>query len=54
MEFIGLLEDAATRESVTSWQLAFLQDRVLTLSGKPQYYGTQFDIDEIVDHTITH
>lgn len=23
-----------------------LQDRVCTLSGKPQYYGTQFDIDE--------
>lgn len=45
-ECIGLLEDAVTREDVVGWQLAFLQDRVLTLSGKPQYYGTQFDVDE--------
>ncbi len=42
----GLLEDAVAREDVAGWQLAFLQDRVRTLSGKPQYYGTQFDVDE--------
>ncbi len=26
--------------------MAYLQDRVLTMSGKPQIYGTQHDIDE--------
>jgi hypothetical protein len=45
-ECVGLLEVAVAREDVAGWQLAFLQDRVRTLSGKPQYYGTQFDIDE--------
>lgn len=45
-ECVSLLEDAVAREDVAGWQLAFLQDRVCTLSGKPQYYGTQFDIDE--------
>lgn len=45
-ECVGLLEKAVAREDVVGWQLAFLQDRVRTLSGKPQYYGTQFDVDE--------
>lgn len=26
--------------------MAYLQDRVLTISGKPQIYGTQHDIDK--------
>ena len=45
-ECVGLLEVAVAREDVAGGQLAFLQDRVRTLSGKPQYYGTQFDVDE--------
>ncbi|RTR02467.1 DUF6624 domain-containing protein [Halomonas nitroreducens] len=45
-ECVDLLEEAVAREDVAGWQLAFLQDRVRTLSGKPQYYGTQFDADE--------
>lgn len=45
-ECAGLLEDAVTQKQVAGWQLAFLQDRVLTLSGKPQRYGTQLDIDK--------
>jgi hypothetical protein len=45
-ECVSLLENAIVREDVAGWQLAFLQDRVRTLSGEPQYYGTQFDIDE--------
>lgn len=45
-ECVSLLEDAVAREDVAGWQLAFLQDRVRTMAGKPQYYGTQFDIDE--------
>ncbi|WP_114418937.1 DUF6624 domain-containing protein [Marinospirillum perlucidum] len=43
---VSLLQEAVTRNEVFGWQLAFLQDRVQTLAGKPQYYGTQFDIDE--------
>lgn len=45
-ECAGLLKEAVAREEVAGWQLAFLQDRVRTLSGKPQVYGTQFDVDE--------
>ena len=45
-ECVALLEDAVAREDVAGWQLAFLQDRVRTLSGEPDYYGTQFDVDE--------
>ncbi|WP_089707394.1 DUF6624 domain-containing protein [Vreelandella arcis] len=45
-ECAGLLEEAVAREEGAGWQLAFLQDRVRTLSGKPQVYGTQFDVDE--------
>jgi hypothetical protein len=45
-ECVSLLENAIVREDVAGWQLAFLQDRVRALSGEPQYYGTQFDIDE--------
>jgi hypothetical protein len=43
-ECVGLLEGAVARDDVAGWQLAFLQDRVRTLSGKLQYYGTQFDV----------
>ena len=43
---VSLLEDAVARQDVEGWQLAFIQDRVRTLSGKLQYYGTQFDVDE--------
>ncbi|MBV0934284.1 DUF6624 domain-containing protein [Marinobacterium weihaiense] len=39
------LKAAVARQDVAGWQLAFLQDRVCTLSGRPQYYGTQFDVD---------
>ncbi|MFN3880483.1 MAG: DUF6624 domain-containing protein [Nitrincola lacisaponensis] len=45
-ECVSLLEYAVSREDAAGWQLAFLQDRVRTLGGEPQYYGTQFDIDE--------
>lgn len=45
-ECVSLLGDAVAREDVAGWQLAFLQDRVRTLSGEPQCYGTQFDVDE--------
>ncbi len=41
-----LLQDAIKQGEAESWCMAYLQDRVLTLSGKPQIYGTQHDIDE--------
>lgn len=43
---IPLLEQDVRDQKVEGWQFAFLQDRVLTMSGEPQIYGTQFDIDE--------
>ncbi|RYF60781.1 MAG: hypothetical protein EOO27_04535 [Comamonadaceae bacterium] len=33
------------------WQLAFLEDRVRSLTGRKQLYGTQFDVGE--DGTVT-
>ncbi|KAB7619485.1 DUF6624 domain-containing protein [Alkalilimnicola sp. S0819] len=44
-ECLVLLKEAVASGSVEGWQLAFLQDRVLTMSGEMQYYGTQFDLD---------
>jgi hypothetical protein len=43
---LPLLESAVKNNQAEGWHLAFLQDRLLTLSGQPQIYGTQFDRDE--------
>jgi hypothetical protein len=43
---LALLEEAAARGQVPAWQPAYLTDRILTLEGRPQIYGTQFDDDE--------
>lgn len=43
---VSLLEAAVAADDVEGWQLAFLQDRVLTFEGQPQLYGTQFDVDD--------
>ena len=40
-----LLEVAVNDEDADGWQLAFLRDRLLTMSGEMQIYGTQFDQD---------
>ncbi|WP_316365269.1 DUF6624 domain-containing protein [Candidatus Thiodiazotropha sp. CDECU1] len=49
-DFMGkclpLLQDAINQGEAEGWCLAYLQDRMLTMSGKPQIYGTQHDIDE--------
>lgn len=38
---------AALREAGSpAWQAAYLEDRIRTLEGRPQLYGTQFDWDE--------
>jgi hypothetical protein len=42
---VSLLESAVKNNQAEGWHLAFLQDRLLTLSGQPQIYGTQFDRD---------
>ncbi len=43
---VPLLEKAVVAKQAEGWQLAFLTDRLLTLAGKPQIYGTQFDHDD--------
>ncbi len=45
-ECVVLLKQLVTVNEVEGWQRAFLQDRILTMSGKEQIYGTQFDIDD--------
>lgn len=49
-EFMGLclelLGEAVRSGEAEGAHLAYLQDRVLTLSGRPQIYGTQHDVDE--------
>jgi len=43
---LPLLKAAIVQGEAESWCIAYLQDRVLVQSGKPQIYGTQHDIDE--------
>lgn len=43
---LPLLKDAVKNNEAEGWCLAYLQDRVLTMSGKNQIYGTQHEIDE--------
>lgn len=42
---LALLEAAAARGEVPGWQPAYLADRIRSLEGRPQLYGTQFDWD---------
>ena len=42
---LQLLQQAPAHEA-PRWQLAYLVDRIRTLEGRPQVYGTQFDWDE--------
>lgn len=41
-----LLKDAVATGEAEGWCLAYLQDRTLTMAGKPQIYGTQHDFDQ--------
>ncbi|MDQ8757990.1 hypothetical protein RCO27_17325 [Sphingosinicella sp. LHD-64] len=43
---LALLEAAAARDEAPGWQPAYLADRIRSLEGRPQLYGTQFDWDE--------
>ncbi len=40
------LQNAAEQGRVESWQVAYLEDRIRSLEGRAQKYGTQFDWDE--------
>lgn len=40
------LRAGARSEEVPAWQPAMLEDRIRTMEGRPQRYGTQFDWDE--------
>jgi hypothetical protein len=42
---LSALSAAARRGEVPTWQVALLEDRIRTLEGLPQRYGTQFDWD---------
>lgn len=41
-----LLRDAVRNGEAEGRFLAYLQDRVLTMAGEPQIYGTQYDFDK--------
>jgi hypothetical protein len=41
-----LVHQAADRGDAPAWQAAYMLDRIRTLEGKPQVYGSQFDWDE--------
>ena len=45
-ECLPLLKEAINHGEAEGWCFAYLQDRVLTMSNKPQIYGTQHDIDK--------
>ncbi|WP_321528676.1 DUF6624 domain-containing protein [Sedimenticola selenatireducens] len=45
-ECLTLLKAATAQGEAEGWCVAYLEDRLLTLSGKPQIYGTQHDIDK--------
>jgi len=45
-EMLQLLQFASKRNEAPYRQVAYLQDRILMMQGRPQIYGTQYDWDE--------
>ena len=43
---LDLLEGCADKNEVPAWQPAYLLDRIRVFEGKPQVYGTQFDLND--------
>ena len=43
---LSLMKDAVNKSEAEGWCFAYLQDRVLAMSGEHQIFGTQHDIDE--------
>jgi hypothetical protein len=44
---LALIEAAITAGDAPAWQAAYLSDRIRTFEGRPQFYGTQFDWDDM-------
>lgn len=43
---LPMIKEAVSLGEAEGWCFAYLQDRVLTMAGMPQIYGTQHDVDE--------
>ena len=43
---LGLIAEAARSGEAPGWQAAMLEDRIRTLEGRPQVYGTQLEAGE--------
>jgi hypothetical protein len=43
---LELLRQAADRGEATTRQVAYMEDRIRSFEGRPQFYGTQYDWDE--------
>jgi hypothetical protein len=41
-----LIREAIEKDEAPRWQIAYLEDRIRSLEGRPQLYGSQFDWDE--------
>jgi hypothetical protein len=44
--YLPLLQRAAAAGEVPAWQPAYVLDRIRFFEGRPQVYGTQYDLDE--------
>jgi hypothetical protein len=43
---VALLEKSVAAGETPAWHLAYLTDRIACFEGRPQRYGTQWDVDE--------
>ncbi|MCR6629996.1 MAG: hypothetical protein NVV74_08065 [Magnetospirillum sp.] len=48
---LTLMKSAANRGDIPAWHPATLEDRIRSLEGRPQIYGTQLDWDD--DHRLS-
>jgi hypothetical protein len=44
--YLPLLQQAAANGEIPGWHPAYLLDRIRFFEGKPQVYGTQYDLDD--------
>jgi hypothetical protein len=44
--YLPLLQQAAAHGEASEWHPAYVLDRIRFFEGKPQVYGTQYDVDE--------
>jgi Family of unknown function (DUF6624) len=43
---LNLLKNAVHNDEAPFWQVAYMEDRIRSIEGRPQLYGTSFDWDE--------